>query len=520
LIVTTTSDNASKAAIYCRISDDREGRENGVTRQQEDCRALAAHLGLTVDADAVFVDNDISASAYARKVRPRYRALLKDARAGLFGTIIAYTSGRLTRKPREHEDLIELGQTGITFQYVASPSFDLNTADGRAVARTLGAWDAAEAERIGERVRRNNKQRVENGLWHGGPLAPVGHLKITGPDGKTVGLKLDPLMCPLLREGAKRLLAGESQYAVMNDWNHKGLLTRTGAMWRSSTLRRALLSPTMIGMREHDGKLYPTGWPAILDRETWDRVRNLFENPSRRFQAIDGSYASKRALGGGVTLCGDFLIDSEGRVTPCRRKFMSQRHRGVPRLICHKQATGGCGHVTIGYEPYERFVLDMMMERLDSSAFRKTLKRRDTDAGREERSLRMELADLEGQRGRVGDAVVIGAYTAAEGRAKIEEIESKVFEISDRLSRITASLVLTDVHTSADALRLWDAADVSRRRRLVQSMIEEIVVTRYPAGMATTLSRRRNESDDDFEARKFALQRAALRERVTIKWRV
>jgi DNA invertase Pin-like site-specific DNA recombinase len=36
------------AAIYCRISRDREGAGLGVQRQEEDCRQLAASLGWTV----------------------------------------------------------------------------------------------------------------------------------------------------------------------------------------------------------------------------------------------------------------------------------------------------------------------------------------------------------------------------------------------------------------------------------------------------------------------------------------
>src|SRR5213078_4676766 len=94
------------AAIYCRISADREGRELGVERQEADCRALAERLGLHV-VD-VYIDNDLSASTRSRKDRPRYRQMLADARAGKVTTVIAYTSGRLTRRPREHEDLIDL----------------------------------------------------------------------------------------------------------------------------------------------------------------------------------------------------------------------------------------------------------------------------------------------------------------------------------------------------------------------------------------------------------------------------
>src|SRR5579859_5770999 len=119
-----------RSGIYLRISDDREGRELGVGRQQEDCLSLSEHLHCVVYD--FYKDNDISASPRSRKVRPDYQRLLADARAGAIDTIIAYTSSRLTRRPREHEDLIELAeQYGIQFHYVASPSFDLNTAAGR-----------------------------------------------------------------------------------------------------------------------------------------------------------------------------------------------------------------------------------------------------------------------------------------------------------------------------------------------------------------------------------------------------
>ncbi|MBC7462720.1 MAG: recombinase family protein, partial [Actinobacteria bacterium] len=48
-----------RVAIYCRISDDREGSGLGVARQEEDCRALANKRDWSVEQ--VFVDNDISA---------------------------------------------------------------------------------------------------------------------------------------------------------------------------------------------------------------------------------------------------------------------------------------------------------------------------------------------------------------------------------------------------------------------------------------------------------------------------
>jgi DNA invertase Pin-like site-specific DNA recombinase len=112
--VRVTGDRDS-CGIYLRISDDREGRELGVGRQEQDCLQLAARLRCPVHD--VYKDNDISASTRSRKARPEYQRLLADARAGHVATVIAYTSGRLTRRPREHEDLIELAERhGVRFR--------------------------------------------------------------------------------------------------------------------------------------------------------------------------------------------------------------------------------------------------------------------------------------------------------------------------------------------------------------------------------------------------------------------
>lgn len=51
---------ANRAVIYARISNDRDGSEVGVTRQEELCRDLATRLGLEVVK--VFLENDKSAS--------------------------------------------------------------------------------------------------------------------------------------------------------------------------------------------------------------------------------------------------------------------------------------------------------------------------------------------------------------------------------------------------------------------------------------------------------------------------
>src|SRR5437588_10523727 len=94
-----------RAAIYCRISLDRAGAGLGVTRQEQDCRALAERLDWPV-VGKPYVDNDVS--AYSGKPRPQWQRLLGDIESEAVDAVICWHVDRLTRSPRELEDVIEL----------------------------------------------------------------------------------------------------------------------------------------------------------------------------------------------------------------------------------------------------------------------------------------------------------------------------------------------------------------------------------------------------------------------------
>jgi site-specific DNA recombinase len=77
---------ALRAAIYCRISDDRVGAGLGVARQREDCERLVEERGWSVVG--IFEDNDIS--AYTGRRRPGYEALLDRVRADELDVVVAW----------------------------------------------------------------------------------------------------------------------------------------------------------------------------------------------------------------------------------------------------------------------------------------------------------------------------------------------------------------------------------------------------------------------------------------------
>ena len=93
-----------RAGIYTRISKDAEGTELGVKRQEDDCRKEAERRQW--DVVQVYTDNDVSATRSKR--RPAYDRMLQDIRSGYLQAIVVWAVDRLTRTPRELEDVIDL----------------------------------------------------------------------------------------------------------------------------------------------------------------------------------------------------------------------------------------------------------------------------------------------------------------------------------------------------------------------------------------------------------------------------
>ncbi|NEN07762.1 recombinase family protein [Diaminobutyricibacter tongyongensis] len=276
-----------QAAIYCRISSDPEGFALGVQRQEDMCRALAARLGLVVAA--VFVDNDVSASSRSNKARPEYAAMLRRARLNEFGVIVAYSNSRLTRRPQEFNELIDAAvKHQVRISTVASGEFDLNTADGRAVARTIAAWDAAESDRLSERVKAAADQRAASGRFHGGP-APLGFRV------RNKTLVVAPAEAKLIRSAIARIIAGDSTYAIVKDWNAKRVPTRRVKRWSAMVLRQAVCNPALIGLN----KAGVPSWDPIVDLATFTTVVDVLSERGRH----DVPY-ERSSLGGGLTHCG------------------------------------------------------------------------------------------------------------------------------------------------------------------------------------------------------------------------
>jgi Resolvase, N terminal domain len=93
-----------RAAVYTLISQDVTGQRAGVTRQLEDCEALADRLGWEVTHR--YGDNDLPDSA--GPTRPSFEAMLAAMADSEFGAVICWHPDRLFRSTKDLERLIDI----------------------------------------------------------------------------------------------------------------------------------------------------------------------------------------------------------------------------------------------------------------------------------------------------------------------------------------------------------------------------------------------------------------------------
>jgi site-specific DNA recombinase len=442
---------ALRAGIYARISSDRDGDNLAISRQLSDCEQLAQRKGWQVVER--YVDADIS--AYSGKPRPEYARMLKDIEAGVVEAVLVYHADRLHRQPRELEDFIDLCQRHRTKLATVTGEIDLSTHDGQLIARIQGAVARRESDDKSRRIRRKHEELAQAGRPSGGGTRPFGF----EADRRTVR----PEEAAIIRDCARRVLAGDSLRSICLDLNARAVPTVTGSEWKSHTLKRILTSARISGQRDHHGQIVAKAeWPEIIKPAETQRLQAKLRDPDRRTNR-----SARRYLLAGLLRCHH-----------CGNKLYSRpRDDGARRYVCASGPNfGGCGKVTIMAEPLEQYVVEAVLHRLDSPALPRALNGNvSTDPAGEEWQAEVEraqekldeLAELWGN----------GEISRREWVKARAPIEQRLDTAKRRLAAINRTTELTPHLGNAQELReQWSEMTLSRQKQIVGALVEHVVV--------------------------------------------
>lgn len=446
-----------QAGIYARISSDDTGQGLGVARQVADCEAEASRRGWTVVER--YTDNDVSATRSKR--RPEYERMLVATSAGRITGLIVWDVDRLTRTPRELEDVIDLAdRVGLALASVGG-DIDLSTPQGRMTARIKGSVARHETEQMSRRIRRSFDERAAAGKAHG--FVAYGYRR---GDGRDV---LEPGQARVIRETATRLLAGETMRSIVADLNASGELSPRGIPWSSTALRQVMLRERNAGLRRHRGQVIGAGdWPPIITEDAYSRLVAMLRDPGRR----SNKGAVRRHLLSGIAECGrpdcdGTMIVNGGRVQTLAN---GRQKRQPPAYVCKV-----CTRVRRKQSAVDELVEAVIIARLSQPDALAALA--SGDPAEAERA-REAIAALQARLEVAADGYAEGTITGPQ----LKRITAKLTpQIDEERAVLNASAGLPGVAAMAgtEAEKRWQAAPLDVKRAVIETLCKVAIL---PAG--------------------------------------
>lgn len=448
----------TRVGIYSRISFDDENTGLGVQRQQDDARALAKRLGWQVAQ--VYVDNNLS--AYKRAVvRPAWEQMLADLKAGVIQGIAAYDIDRIARRPHDLERLIDIydANPGYVFATV-SGELNLAAADGRLMARIMVSFANKSSSDTSRRVARVQLQRAQQGGVSGGGRRPYGYQEDQ--------ITIHPEQAGVIREAARRTLAGESLMSICRDFDARGIQTAGNSeRWNRGVLKRMMTQPRMAGLREYKGALLlgengepvKAVWEPILDVQTWEALVQLLTDKSR---SPNNGRIDRKYLLSGFLRC------------HCKAKMFGAFAKGAPEYRCPSDR--GCGKSVRKAAPLDAHIEELVLRYLERQELDDGLQVQNDEVTS---SLQVQITEAERSlsalvdewsAGRVSDQVFFSAQARKE--AALNALKGQ--RATEKRRRTMQAPVGAGVRDE------WKKMNLSQRRAVLQEVLWQIDVLPKP----------------------------------------
>jgi site-specific DNA recombinase len=434
-----------RAAIYARVSSDPNEIGRSVDEQEAECRRIADREGWSVVR--TFVDNDRSASRYARKDRPQYRALMEFLRRGEADVLVMWEGSRAQRDLRDFLRLRDLcAERGILYSY-SGRIFDLTRTDDRFSTGLDALLAERESDQTRDRVLRAVRANAAAGRPHGKLLYGYGREY----DGRGVYVRTIevPEQAAIIREVARRVRAGGSCRSIALELNGRGVPAPRGGHWDPTQVKRLVTNPGYVAQRVHRGQIIgDADWPQILDEQTFaDCVRRL--NDPRRKTVHDSSI---RHLLTGAMRCG-----------VCGEPVATLKNREIRSYICPAKFC-----VSVKTTTVEQFVTDVVIARLSR---RDALSLLTPDRSGELEAARVELAELRDRLDGFYDQAAAGKITPG-GLARIEaRLLAQIEAAEARVVMRPVAPLLRDV-AGLDAADRWAVLTIGQRREIVATVAD------------------------------------------------
>lgn len=346
-------DQACIPAIYSRKSK-FTGKGESIGNQIELCRQyIRACYGDSAAENALLYEDEGFSGGNLE--RPRFKQMMKDARAKKFSAVICYRLDRISRNIGDFASLIEeLRDLGISFVSIKE-QFDTSSPMGRAMMYIASVFSQLERETIAERIRDNMHELAKTGRWLGG-VTPTGYasesissITIDGKVKKACKLRTVPGEADLVRLIFRKFLETGSLTQTETFLLQGGYRTKNGKLFTRFAIRAILANPVyMEADRDAYGYLVKNGVDLFGEKEDFDGSHGVMAY-NRTLQQ-QGRSNQDREMGAWIVSVGKHPGLVEGRIWVRAQELLAQncsksyrRPRSHAALLPGLLFCGGCG---------------------------------------------------------------------------------------------------------------------------------------------------------------------------------
>ncbi len=233
------------AAIYARVSSDRQKENHTIASQTADLKQYAQAHGYLVPAEWVFEDEGYSG---ATLIRPGLEALRDLAAQGQVEAVLVHSPDRLSRKYAYQVLLAEeFSRSGVSLVFLKAPAAE--TAEDRLLAQFQGMIAEYERAQILERSRRGKRHKAQLGTVSVLSGAPYGYRYIKKSDTAEAYYEVIEAEAEVVRMVFDAYTReGLSINALARQLNQRQIATRSGdTRWERSTVWGLLRNPAYQG---------------------------------------------------------------------------------------------------------------------------------------------------------------------------------------------------------------------------------------------------------------------------------
>src|SRR5215467_12622788 len=233
------------AAIYARVSSDRQKENHTIASQTEALKEFAGTHSYMVPPEWVFEDEGYSGAILAR---PGLESLRDLAAEGQIRAVLVYSPDRLSRK-YAYQILLaeEFSRCGVELIFLKSPVGA--TPEDQLLVQFQGMIAEYERAQIAERSRRGKRHKAQQGVINVLSGAPYGYRYVRKTETSAAYYEVIEAEAQVVRLVFEAYTQqGLSINAIARMLNERQIPTRTGTtLWERSTVWGLLRNPAYCG---------------------------------------------------------------------------------------------------------------------------------------------------------------------------------------------------------------------------------------------------------------------------------